>query len=207
MTRIKICGLTREEDIEEVNVLMPDYIGFVFWPHSKRALTDDQAKALKNKLNPAITAVGVFVGDDISHIVKLLETKTVDAVQLHGSEDREYINTLKDMADCHVIKAIRISDTVPVDIKASGADAILLDAGMGEGRRFDWDMIKRSGLDTSSVFLAGGLDAQNVTEAVRMIHPFAVDVSSGVETDHIKDAVKMEAFVRAVRSADAGGGL
>ena len=111
------------------------------------------------------------------------------------------------MADCHVIKAIRISDTVPVDIKASGADAILLDAGMGEGRRFDWDMIKRSGLDTSSVFLAGGLDAQNVTEAVRMIHPFAVDVSSGVETDHIKDAVKMEAFVRAVRSADAGGGL
>ena len=207
MTRIKICGLTRKEDIAAVNALMPDYIGFVFWPHSKRVLTDDQARSLKQELDPAITAVGVFVDDDISHIVKLLNDGIVDAVQLHGSEDREYINTLKDMTGCHVIKAIKINDRLPGDIKASGADQILLDAGMGEGRTFDWDMIKRSGIDTSSVFLAGGLDPENVTGAIRMIHPFAVDVSSGVETDHIKDAVKMEAFVRAVRSADAEGGL
>ena len=207
MTRIKICGLTREEDIAAVNRLAPEYIGFVFWPYSKRALSDEQARLLKQKLDPAITAVGVFVDDDISHIRKLVDDRTIDAVQLHGSEDEEYIRALKKEISCPVIKAVRIKDgNIPAGAMMQDIDHILFDAGMGDGRSFDWNIILRSELDLASVFLAGGLDPENVREAVMKIHPFAVDVSSGVETGRFKDADKMEAFVRAVRSADTGGG-
>lgn len=204
MTRIKLCGLTRNEDIINANLLRPDYIGFVFWEKSRRAVTREQAQGLREKLDPSISAVGVFVDEDSDYVEELLRNGIIDMAQLHGNEDEGYIRRLKEKTGKRIIKAIRIRDEIDTGlIEKSPADFIMLDAGMGEGKSFDWDMIKRSGIDRSRLFLAGGLDPDNVGEALKKAAPFAVDVSSGIETNGVKDREKMEAFVRNVRLADA----
>lgn len=204
MTRIKLCGLTRNEDIINANLLRPDYIGFVFWEKSRRAVTREQAQGLKEKLDPSISAVGVFVDEDSDYVEELLRNGIIDMAQLHGNEDEGYIRRLKEKTGKRIIKAIRIRDEIDTGlIEKSPADFIMLDAGMGEGKSFDWDMIKRSGIDRSRLFLAGGLDPDNVGEALKKAAPFVVDVSSGIETNGVKDREKMEAFVRNVRLADA----
>lgn len=198
MTKIKFCGLTRPCDIEAVNELKPEYIGFVFWQKSKRYVSPDKARELKSMLSGDINAVGVFVDEQPSYIAGLLNENIIDIAQLHGGEDEEYINSLKELTDKPVIKAFRIS-TVD-DIKKaekSSADYVLLDAGMGEGRRFDWSLIERI---NRPYFLAGGLDCGNVADALGELEPFAVDVSSGIETDGVKDASKMREFVSIVRN-------
>jgi phosphoribosylanthranilate isomerase len=200
MTKIKFCGLTRTGDIEAANELKPDYIGFVFWPKSKRAVTAEEAKTLKAKLDPSIKAVGVFVDEDMEAVKSLLDGGIIDIAQLHGHEDEDYITGLKEASGKPVIKACKIRSEEDIrKAEASPADLVLLDAGMGDGVTFDWSLIKNTG---RPYFLAGGLDPDNAADAVRTLHPYALDVSSGIETDGLKDTNKMAAFAASVRKED-----
>lgn len=200
MTKIKLCGLSRPCDIEAANQLKPDYIGFVFAPKSKRYVTYRKAAELKSRLSPEIKAVGVFVNECPQETVKLLKNGIIDMVQLHGGEAEDDIARLRRLTDRPIIKAFRIETAY--DIKAanqSTADYILLDSGAGTGTVFDWSLVNSVG---RPYFLAGGLDADNVADAVKALRPFAVDVSSGIETDGLKDKAKMAAFIAAVRKED-----
>ena len=200
MTRIKFCGLTRKCDIEAVNELGPEYIGFVFWPRSKRVVTREQASELKAMLDPSIKAVGVFVDEDIEVVKSLLNDDIIDIAQLHGSEDGTYINDLKMSTGKPVIKAFKIrSEDDGRQAEESPADMVLLDSGMGTGKTFNWEIIK--GIKRP-FFLAGGLAPDNAAEAIRELHPYALDVSSGIETEGIKDTKKMTDFYEAVRKED-----
>ena len=143
MTKIKLCGLSRRCDIECVNELCPDYIGFVFAKKSKRYVSPEKAKELKFLLSPDIKAVGVFVDEPIENIVKLLSDNIIDLAQLHGSEDEEYIARLKALTDKPVIKAFRIkSENDITSAKNCKADFILLDSGAGTGRSFNWNLLE-----------------------------------------------------------------
>ena len=200
MTRVKLCGLTRAEDIEAVNRLEPEYIGFVFAEKSKRYVSPEKAAELKKLLNPEIKAVGVFVDEDINKVANLLRNKTIDIAQLHGNEDNSYIEKLKKLINTPVIKAFQIKSGDDIaEACNSAADYVLLDSGKGSGQRFNWELIKSI---NRPYFLAGGLDTENISIAVKSLRPLAVDVSSGIETDEKKDLDKMTAFVNAVRKED-----
>ena len=197
MTKIKLCGLSRACDIEEANRLQPDYIGFVFAKKSRRCVTAEQAVELKRQLRPEIRAVGVFVNETPEAVAGLLNSGVIDVAQLHGSEDAEYIRRLRDLTDSPLIQAFRIRSKEDLSrAAASAADEILLDAGAGTGTVFDWSLLRNM---ERRYFLAGGLNPENVREAIRDLHPYGVDVSSGIETDALKDGTKMAAFVAAVR--------
>ena len=200
MTKIKLCGLSRDCDIETANKLKPDFIGFVFAAKSKRRVTYLQAAELKSKLDPEIKAVGVFLDDDLDMVASMLNLGIVDVVQLHGTEDEEYLAKLRTITDKPIIKAfvIRSEDDVK-RAEESSADYVLLDGGKGEGKAFDWSLLKEI---KRPFFLAGGLNTENVAAAVKSLRPFAVDVSTGVETDGVKDTEKMTAFVAEVRKED-----
>ena len=198
MTRIKLCGLTRPEDIEAANALMPEYTGFVFAKKSRRYVDPDGAAALRAMLAPGIRAVGVFVREPPEKVAELLDQGIIDIAQLHGGEDDGYIARLRALTDRPIIQAFRIDG--PADVAralSSPADAILLDSGAGgTGTAFDWSLLRDI---RRPWFLAGGLDPENVQSAVARLRPWAVDVSSGIETGGAKDPSKMAAFVRRVR--------
>ena len=200
MTRIKLCGLSRPCDIEAANELQPEYIGFVFASKSKRAVTPEKAAELKRLLVPGIKAVGVFVDEAPEAVAKLLNSGTIDMAQLHGGEDEDYIKKLRTLTRRPILKAFPIRD--PRDIaraERSTADQILLDSGAGTGTPFNWELIQTI---KRPYFLAGGLGPGNVGDAVKRFHPYGVDVSSGIETDGLKDTCKMTAFVEAVRKEE-----
>lgn len=200
MTRIKLCGLSRPCDIEAANALQPEYIGFVFAPKSRRYVTPERAADLRRLLAPGIQAVGVFVDEAPETAAQLLDSGVIDMAQLHGEEDEGYIRRLKRLTDRPIIKAFRVeNEACMAEAEHSPADLVLLDSGAGTGQAFDWRFIQKL---HRPYFLAGGLDACNVREAVRLLHPFAVDVSSGIDTDGRKDEKKMAAFVAAVRKGD-----
>lgn len=210
-TKIKICGLTRRQDIEAVNQYKPEYVGFVF-AGSRRKVTDDQAAELKAMLDPEIQAVGVFVDESISHIEELCRRGIIDMVQLHGSEDEAYIHALREKISQPIIKAFpaKSAEQLELDIRQCSADYILVDAMAGEsfggtGTRFDLALLP----DTSKpLFLAGGISAANVSEIIAAVHPYAVDVSSKVETDGSKDAEKIKEIIEKVNCHDIrNGGL
>ena len=197
MTRIKLCGITRPQDIEVINKINPDYIGFVFAPASKRYINEETAAALKKQLSPTVQTVGVFVDETPSIVAELLNKGVIDLAQLHGHEDETYIHMMRGLTDKPIIKAFRIkSKDNLINVQGCSADHILLDAGAGDGAVFDWDLL--SGYDRP-YFLAGGLEPSNVGEAIKRLHPFAVDVSSGIETDGLKDPIKMREFCDTVR--------
>lgn len=197
MTKIKLCGLSRQCDIEWANELKPDYIGFIFWSKSKRNVSPERAKELKALLSPNIKAVGVFVDEPIENIAKLLSDNIIDLAQLHGSEDEEYIARLRTLSDKPIIKAFLLKSKEDAKrAEKSTADHILLHSGMGTGKGFDRSLLKNI---SRPYFLAGGLYPENVGIAVDTLSPYAVDVSSGIETDNFKDRNKMAAFVNAVR--------
>ena len=204
MTRIKLCGLTRPCDIEWVNALTPDYIGFVFARRSRRFVSSERAKALRDGLDSGISAVGVFVNEAPEVVSALLNDGVVDIAQLHGGEDEDYIQALRALTDRPLIQAFRIDGVHDLKrARASSADHILLDHGAGgTGSAFDWTMLKDF---DRPCFLAGGLGPDNVAQAIKALRPFAVDVSSGIETDGVKDVLKMTAFVNAVRNANQEG--
>ena len=191
MTKIKFCGLTGDCDIDASNELKPEYVGFVFAPKSKRYVTPERAAELKSRLEAGIKAVGVFVNDNLYHVAELLNRGVIDIAQLHGSEDAEYIGHLRQLTGKPIIRAFRIKTAEDIaEAEKCTADHVLLDSGAGTGEVFDW---KRP------YFLAGGLSPDNVENAVEQLTPYAVDVSSGIETDGVKDKVKMAAFAAAVR--------
>lgn len=194
MTKIKFCGLRTLDDIYCANELAPDYVGFVFAPNSKRHVTPAQAEQLRNALSKKICAVGVFVNENPAQVAELLNNGIIDAAQLHGNEDDAYINNLRGVTKKIIIKAFRSDNIAAAD--KSLADFILIDAGAGDGKPFDWSLIKNL---RREYFLAGGLNPDNVGDAIELLNPFAVDVSSGIETDGRKDFAKMKAFADAVR--------
>jgi len=200
MTKIKLCGLTRPCDIEWANDLQPDYIGFVFAKKSKRYVAPERAKVLREGLASGIRVVGVFVNEAPEAVAARLNDGIIDIAQLHGSEDENYIRTLRKLTDRPLIKAFRIDSAADLDrARLSSADHVLLDNGAGgTGTAFDWSVLKDF---DRPFFLAGGLGPDNVARAIKAVHPFAVDVSSGIETDGVKDYKKMTAFVSAVRKA------
>lgn len=197
MVKVKFCGLSRLEDIEAANELMPDYIGFVFWKNSRRYVEPEKAQSLKKILSQKIQSVGVFVDESPKVITEISERGIIDIIQLHGHKDDAYISLIRNLTVKPIIKAFKIrgADDV-VRAEESTADFVLLDSGMGTGKVFDWSLL--SGI-TRPYFLAGGLDAVNVSEAVSKLRPYAVDVSSGIETDGVKDRVKMSEFIAAIR--------
>ncbi|MDO4331146.1 MAG: phosphoribosylanthranilate isomerase [Eubacteriales bacterium] len=196
-SRIKICGLYRPCDIDFVNASRPDYIGFVF-AKSKRQVTKEQAKLFKEKLDPGILAVGVFVNEEPEAIAQLVKDGIIDMVQLHGQETEEYMEKLRKLLKdsgkkCPFIQAfsVKTEEDVAKACKSS-ADYILLDHGAGgTGHSFDWSVI---GQIDRPFFLAGGLGPDNLKKAMR-VGAFALDVSSGVETDGCKDPEKIERCV------------
>lgn len=197
MTKIKLCGLSRACDIEAANELQPEYIGFVFAPKSRRYVSPAMAMELKKLLAPGIKAVGVFVNESPETVAELLHRGVIDLAQLHSRENAAYIRFLQTLTAKPVIQASLIQtqrDIILAD--NSPADYVLLDSGSGTGRTFDWSLVSNM---KKPYFLAGGLSPENVADAVTMLHPFAVDVSSGIETDGKKDRAKMAAFVAAVR--------
>ena len=196
-TKCKLCGLMRPADIAAANALRPEYIGFVFAPKSRRYLPPAQAAVLKRQLAPGITAVGVFVNEPPESVAALLNGGVIDAAQLHGREGEDYIAHLLTLTEKTIIQAFKIA--TPQDVaraEQSTADFILLDSGAGSGTTFDWALLKSI---HRPYFLAGGLDPQNVAQAIQTLHPYAVDVSSGIEQNGRKDEEKMAAFVAAVR--------
>ncbi len=200
MTKIKFCGLSRPCDIQAANALKPDYIGFVFAPKRKRTVTAEQALELKRLLSPNIQAVGVFINEKPETVARLLHDGIIEIAQLHGSEDEAYIRRLRSLTDRPVLQAFRIQTAKdPASAEQSSADGVLLDSGTGTGTAFDWNLLQNI---QRPYFLAGGLSPDNVREAIRSLHPFALDVSTGIETDGRKDQIKMAAFAAAVRKED-----
>ena len=197
MTKLKMCGLSRIEDIQAANAIKPDYIGFVFAEISKRRVSALEASKLKSKLDPEIKAVGVFLDDKLDFVASMLNLGIVDLVQLHGSENEAYIEKVREITNKPIIKAFIIRSKEDVErAEKSTADYILLDGGKGQGKAFDWSLLKDI---KRPYFLAGGLNPANVGDAVKALKPYAVDVSTGIETDGVKDREKMTAFAGAVR--------
>lgn len=197
MTKIKLCGLSRHCDVEWANELKPEYVGFVFAPKSRRYVPPEKAAELKLLLDPKIQAVGVFVNEAPERVAHILNNGTIDIAQLHGDEDEDYIGQLRQLSDKPIIKAFRIEKASDVaDAEHSSADYILFDSGAGTGTVFDWSLLQNA---QRPYFLAGGLNLDNVKNAVEALHPYAVDVSSGIETNGLKDKNKMAAFVASVR--------
>lgn len=203
MTKIKLCGLTRPCDISVANACAPDYIGFVFAQQSRRYLSYENAALLKKQLAPGILAVGVFVDEDYAVIADLLRRGIIDAAQLHGDESDHYIKKLRALTDQPIIKAFRIDHEHDMFAASSStADYVLLDSGSGgTGTVFHWEWAKQL---HRPFFLAGGLCPDNVQSACETLHPYAVDVSSGIEYDGLKDEAKIWAFVKAIRNSREG---
>lgn len=191
MSKLKFCGLYREEDIQAVNQLEPDYIGFILANKGHRKIDHKKAARLKSLLKPSIQAVGVFINEDIETIRELVDQEIIDLVQLHGSEDNTYIRKLRSqIKDIPIIKAFAIRQKEDIQ-KAleSDADFILLDSkDSGSGQSFSWKWIEKI---NRPYFLAGGIDENNILEALKL-QPYALDLSSGIETDKLKDFEKMK---------------
>ena len=202
MTRIKICGLSRTEDIAAVNRWLPDYIGFVFASESRRRVTPEQARILKEGLDSRIKAFGVFTNAPLQAIVELCEAGIIDIVQLHGDETEEFICVLKQKTSCPIIKAIQVQSSEQIlHAKRLSCDLLLLDTFEkgkfgGSGKTFDHSLIP---VMQKPFFLAGGLHNGNIAQVISRCHPFAVDVSSGVETDGAKDESKIRQIIETVR--------
>lgn len=211
MTRVKVCGIRTPDDVAAVNACRPDYIGYVFAP-SERQISLETAKQLTKISKREIKKVGVFVNQPVAFLTECLASGAVDFLQLHGDEDRDYERALFDalrgagetQPEQRCIRARRIRTAEDIAKADDTACAyLLLDAYSptaygGAGERFDWRLIQNL---RKPFFLAGGLTAENVADAVAQVHPFAVDASSSMETDGKKDAEKIRAFVAAARKS------
>jgi phosphoribosylanthranilate isomerase len=199
--KIKICGLRRLEDAQAVNAVRVQYAGFVFAP-SKRQVTAQQAQQLREALLPTVQTVGVFVDAPPEEIVALCQQGIIHIIQLHGHEDAAYLETLRSLTDAPIIKAVAVRSGQDIlQAQQLHCDYLLLDTFIpgvagGSGKQFDYQQIPPL---YKPFFLAGGLTPENVGQAIAQVHPYAVDVSSGVEANGWKSAEKIQRFVRQVR--------
>ncbi|MBP0984980.1 MAG: phosphoribosylanthranilate isomerase [Oscillospiraceae bacterium] len=200
--KIKLCGMFRECDIDYANEAQPDYIGFVLeFPKSHRSIDKTTAQRLRSRLSPEIKTVGVFVNSPETTCAEYANCGIIDLIQLHGGEDKDYIRRLRELTDAPIIKAVKVRSADDIaQAQTLGADFLLLDNGTGTGQSFDHSLIDRE-LIRQPFFLAGGLTPENLRRAALDIRPYCVDLSSGIETDRVKDREKMLAAVRAVRDA------
>ena len=198
MVKIKICGIKRLEDIEIVNRYKPDYIGFVF-ADSKRKVSHDLAKELRNNLDSDIIPVGVFVDSPQDEILKLFDEGIIEIAQLHGSESEQFILDLKKKTDgeLKIINAIEMTQEIDLlEYNDSNSDYLLLDSGKGSGKTFDWSLIRKD--IKKEFFLAGGLNSKNVAQAIDEFNPYAIDLSSSLETDGFKDENKIKEIMEVI---------
>ena len=208
--KVKMCGISKVETIPAVVEAKPDYIGLVFAP-SKRQVTVEQAKILIEELHKqcinhydtkVVKTVGVFVNETLDNLVRIADTANLDAVQLHGDEDETFIQSLKERTNVEVWKAVQIRTAADAEKWIdSSADMLLFDAYHkdergGTGEVFDW-----SSLDAFErpFMLAGGIDSTNVARAIRTVRPYGIDISSGIETNGVKDDEKIKAFTKIVK--------
>lgn len=199
MTKIKMCGLRRTEDIDFANRLKPDYIGYVFAEKSKRYITPEKAAELTKLMDADIVPVGVFVDETMENVIAAVKMGAVKMVQLHGSESEDFVSELKSLG-IPVIKAFQVGSAEDIAAaEGSCADMVLLDSGKGSGHTFDWSLI---GSIRRPYLLAGGITAENAAQAIRQLRPYGVDASSCLETNGFKDFAKMSAFAQAVREAE-----
>lgn len=193
MAKIKICGIRRAEDVEYVNATKPDFIGFILSQGFRRSVDIEFASTLAKNLDTDIRKIGVFVNEDKEYIQNAIDTVGLDIVQLHGDEEPSLCKEFS----VPVIKVLkpnafdRVADYEPC------ADYLLFDSGTGTGQAFDWDIIPST---TKDFFLAGGIDSENIAFAIEKIKPFAIDLSSAVETDGVKDYDKIKEIIDIVRS-------
>ena len=198
MVKIKICGIRRLEDIDIVNRYKPDYIGFVF-ASSKRQVSHEFAAELKSNLDSGIVSVGVFVDADHEEIIKLFNEGVIEIAQLHGTESEDYINVLKQKTndELKIIKAIEMSENEDLSYYDNlDVDYLLLDSGKGSGKTFDWRLISKN--LKKEFFLAGGINSGNVMEAIGKFNPYAIDLSSSLETDGFKDENKIKEIMEVI---------
>lgn len=198
--RVKLCGLSRPEDVAAANDVHPDYVGFVVdFPRSHRSVASCDLPVLSAGVEKGIRRVGVFVDEPIEVVARLYSQGAIDVAQLHGREDEKYIEALRQRCDVPIIQAFRVrSEQDVIRAEASTADLVLLDNGQGTGETFDWSLV--CGV-RRPFMLAGGLGPLNVADAIDAAHPWGVDMSSGIETDGVKDPKKMAAAVAAIRTS------
>ena len=201
MAKIKICGLYRNEDIQAVKQYHPDFAGFIIdFPQSHRSISEETAGKFRQLLSGEIPAVGVFVDAKEETIIRLMNEDVIQLAQLHGNESEQEIIRIQKATKKPVIKAFRIQSKKDIDLAVhSPADYILLDYGKGEGKTFDWSLLEPM---QRKWILAGGLGIENVKEAVQKYHPWAVDISSGVETEKRKDPQKIKTVIENIRTME-----
>ena len=200
MAKVKICGISHDVEIGIMNELMPDYVGFNFCSKSKRFIAPEHAGLLKSKLKKGIKTVGVFENVQLEQIALTVETAGLDLVQLRGNETGEYIAALREYIKCPIIRSFRVSSAMEAErAMYSTADYVMLDSGAGGGTKFDWKLIGSS--KRRPYFLKGGLNPDNVQQALELSPlPYALDVSTGVESGSLKDYRKVMKFLQAVRT-------
>lgn len=199
--KIKLCGMFRECDIDYVNEAKPDYIGFiVMFPKSHRNIGLKTALRLKKRLSPDIKSVAVSVDAPVEEFAEFALSGAADVLQLHGNEDVEYIARLRKLTSVPLIKAVKVTSAADIErANLLDVDFLLLDSGMGSGKAFDHSLIDRERI-TKPFFLAGGLTPENLVQAAKAVRPYGVDLSSGIETDKLKDRGRILAAVRNIRS-------
>lgn len=195
---VKFCGIRRLEDVRAVNKTLPDMAGFILVKGRKRYISPEKVCELRQKLDPSVKVVGVFIDEDIEEVKRLLTDGIIDIAQLHGNESDEYIRELKASTDAYVIKAIGIRNADDVlRAESSPADLVIVDSpGGGTGNTFDWDLLQKI---ERPYILAGGISIENIEEAAAKLNPYGVDVSSGIETNGFKDEDKMKAFMALIK--------
>lgn len=209
MTRVKICGVTLPDDAARIAASGADFIGFNFWPKSKRYVAPERAPMLSGVARSAGTTklVGVFVDPEIDEILEITSAVDLDVIQLHGDESPELVKRISLAVYRPVWKAVPVGSRRDIEhLDVWGAEAIVLDAPTpgrgGAGAKFDWAFAReaRERFPRLNIVLAGGLNPDNVADAVRTVDPWAVDVASGVEAGPgIKDAAKLDAFLKNAR--------
>ena len=207
---VKYCGITKEEEIQHLQQLPIDYVGFVFYKKSKRYVEKEQARRLRAKLKPSIPSVGVFVEEEIPKILELLQEGIIQGVQLHGEEEEAYVLKLKQEMEKLGTKpflwqAFILKEEKDIErANASHADLILLDGGKGEGKEAEAGLLQKI---QRPYILAGGLSPENVVEKIKAFSPYGSDVSSGIEEQGEegirKSPEKMQSFIRLVRGYES----
>ncbi len=203
MTFVKICGITNLDDARIAAGFGADAMGFNFYTESSRYIAPEAAKEIILEVGASVRTVGVFVNAPLERVQKVVSEANLDMIQLHGNETAQYVKEIKKRCGLEVIKAFRISnDSDPSVINDYHADAILLDANSpnfygGSGETADWDLARQVAEAHPRVYLAGGLNVENVNRAIETVRPYAVDVASGVETvKGRKDHKKLAEFIR-----------